>query len=116
MMEDTPEVLSPVAARRRELEARPDDPEARLALARALADGDQLAEALALYDSLATPATGYLERALADLVELLAAYPEEHALRELMGDVYARAGRFEEAMEMYRWLLAQDEPNNLAGG
>ena len=101
-----PALLSPISLLRRRLDESPDDHEARLALARALVEGGQLGEALPLYDALASPITGYLEAALNDLVALVQAGAEDRALRELLGDVYARAGRFQEAMEMYRWLLA----------
>lgn len=114
--DDAPALLSPVAVLRRRLEATPEDREARLGLARALAGNGELAEALPLYDSLATPASGYLEKILADLEALARAHSQHRALRELMGDAYARAGRFQEAMAMYRWLLARDDPGNHAGG
>ncbi|MDI7278107.1 MAG: tetratricopeptide repeat protein, partial [Anaerolineae bacterium] len=114
--EEMPALLSPVAVLRRRLETAPDDHEARLALARALADSGQLDEALLLYDSLASPASGLLERVLADLEAVAATNAEHIGLRELMGDAYARAGRFQQAMEMYRWLLARDDRSDVAGG
>ncbi len=114
--EEAPEPLSRVAVLRRRLEAAPDDREATLELARALIDEGRLDEALPLYDSLATPASGMLDRVLADLEAVAAVNAEHVGLRELMGDAYARAGRFQEAMSMYRWLLARDEHSDAAGG
>lgn len=114
--EEAPEPLSRVAVLRRRLEAAPDDREATLELARALVDEGRLDEALPLYDSLATPASGMLDRVLADLEAVAAVNAEHIGLRELMGDAYARAGRFQEAMSMYRWLLARDEHSDAAGG
>jgi tetratricopeptide (TPR) repeat protein len=114
--EEAPEPLSRVAVLRRRLEAAPDDREATLELARALVDEGRLDEALPLYDNLATPASGMLDRVLADLEAVAAVNSEHVGLRELMGDAYARAGRFQEAMSMYRWLLARDEHNDAAGG
>ncbi len=113
---EVPEPLSQVAVLRRRLEAAPDDREASLALARALVDEGRLDEALPLYDSLATPVSGMLDRVLADLEAVAAVNTEHVGLRELMGDAYARAGRFQEAMRMYRWLLARDDHSDDAGG
>jgi tetratricopeptide (TPR) repeat protein len=113
---DEPALLSTVSVLRRQVEASPEDPEARAALARALAENGQLAEALPLYDALAVPASGYLDRILTELEAIAQLYPESRALRELMGDAYTRAGRFHEAMAMYRWLLAQESPSDLTGG
>ncbi|MGQ9681780.1 MAG: tetratricopeptide repeat protein [Anaerolineae bacterium] len=109
-------LLSPVAVLRRRVDAAPDDQQAHLALARALVEAGDLAEALSVYDKLAVPASGLLDTVLADLEMVALSHPRYRALRELMGDAYARAGRFQEAMAMYRWLLAADDVEHLAGG
>ena len=114
--DEAPPLLSPVAVLRRRLDVNPEDREVRLALARALAENGDLGEALPLYDSLAVPATGYLDVVLADLEALVQAHSNHRALRELMGDAYARAGRFQEAMHMYRWLLSRGDRQDVAGG
>lgn len=102
---DLPEVLSPAIALRRQLEAAPDDNDTRLALARTLVENGNLAEALPLYDVLAAPESGYLDVALGDLEKLAQTDNHNRLLREVLGDAYARAGRFQEAMRMYHWLL-----------
>ncbi len=103
--EAPPAILSPLSVLRHRLEAEPNDHETRLALARTLVESGQVLEALPLYDALASPASGYLAQVLADLEAIVRDGNQDRALRELMGDAYARAGRFQEAMEMYRWLL-----------
>ena len=104
--EAPPALLSPVSVLRRQLEVDPQDQQARLALAQALVESGQLGEALSHYDALATPASGYLDAVLQDLEAIAERDLVDRSLRELLGDAYARAGRFQEAMEMYRWLLA----------
>ena len=98
-------MVSPVALLRRQLEVMPEDDDTGLALARALVQAGKGAEALPLYDRLATPGSGYLETALADLEALAQGDGGDRASRELLGDAYARAGRLQDAMRMYRWLL-----------
>lgn len=115
-LEDEPALLSPVAVWRRRLEVAPEDQEAQVALARALAEAGELAEALAICDRLATPASGLLDRALAELEAMAELYPDSRPLREVMGDAYARGGRFQEAMAMYRWLLEHEDASDAAGG
>ena len=112
--EPPPALLSPLSVLQRRLDMDPADHEARLALARELVQSGRLAEALPLYDTLASPVSGYLDTALADLEALVRGGNEDRALRELLGDVYARAGRFQEAMETYRWLLAHSQPPSAA--
>lgn len=93
--------LSPVSALQHQLEATPDDHDTRLALARALTREGRLEEALTHYDALAAQGN-YLGQVIADLEALVRATPGDRALCDLLGDAYARAGRFQDSMRMYR--------------
>jgi tetratricopeptide (TPR) repeat protein len=108
-------LLSPLALWQRRLDEAPDDHNARLGLARALVENGQLVESLPHYDILAVQ-PGYLDKVVADLEALTQAHPGERALRERLGDAYARAGRFQDALRMYHWLLARDDANDDAVG
>lgn len=114
--EGSPGPLSPLAALQRQLEATPDDHEVRLALARALVQAGRVEDALAHYEALAALVGPYLSKVIADLEALLRASPSDRALREFLGDAYARAGRFQDAMMMYRWPVEHDESNDVVGG
>lgn len=109
-----PRVSASLAALRHRLELVPDDNQARLALARLLVESGELAEGLSIYDALATP-SGLLSAVLADLEAFFRAGKRSRGLRQLLGDCYARAGRLQQAMEMYRQLVPEDR-NDIAGG
>ena len=111
----SPDLLSPITVLQRQLDATPDDHEARLALARALARDGRTEEALVHYDALAAQGN-YLSQVIADLEALVRATPGDRALRDLLGDAYARAGRFQEAMMMYRSPSEQESSNHAIGG
>jgi len=105
--------LAPVEPAAAVLQSRlaenPDDWQTRLALARALTQEDRLPEAWPHYRALATPESGCLDAALADLEAIAQSHPTLRSVRELLGDAYARANRFMDAMEMYHWLLTHPE-------
>lgn len=89
------------------LQENPKDNETRLALARFYRDEGRLPDALVEYRSVAYPTSGQMDAVIADLEALSEAYPEDLEVKELLADVYARAGQLQRALDIYRWLQAR---------
>ncbi len=101
------EMLEPVtgvAALRKKLAADPADHVTRLALARALLDGDALEEAWAEYGELVA-AGKEMEEVLDDLERVVAAKPENTQARRVLGDVYMKRGELDKALQAYSQAL-----------
>jgi tetratricopeptide (TPR) repeat protein len=81
------------------LAIRPDDHEARLALAQAYKREGNLEEAIEHYEKL-VQASALLDKVIEDLKD-----EENHLALRLLGDAYLKAGRLEEALEAYRKAL-----------
>ena len=86
------------------LAADPTDHSSRLALADAFAQEARWSEAAEQYGQLLR-STKPLDALIGNLVTLTEAHPEQFALQQVLGDAYMEAGRFDEAMAKYNWLL-----------
>ncbi len=100
------EEISDVARYAAAVEAAPGDAGARLALARAYAAEASWAEAAAQYAEL-VQSPDVLAEVVADLERYTAAQPQQLALQQVLGDAYMEAGRLDEALAKYNWLLTQ---------
>jgi cytochrome c-type biogenesis protein CcmH/NrfG len=94
---DSPE-LSDYKAR---LEKNPNDHDSRLRLARALRDKGNWADSVAQYETLVE------NLALLDAVSSDLAASTHPRARRLLGDIYMRQGRLQEALDTYRGALNQ---------
>ena len=101
------EVASPVAELMAALEQSPDDSATRLALARAHMEQAALDEAAEQYETLARGAPEALDDVIADLEAIIAEQPELLGLQQVLGDAYMEAGRLQDALDKYNWLLTQ---------
>jgi hypothetical protein len=90
----------------RRLQADPNDHASRLAFARALRDGQQVAPSLDQYESL-IEAAQLLEDVANDLGSLAEAQPDTARVRRLLGDAHMRRGKLQEALDAYRSALEQ---------
>jgi tetratricopeptide (TPR) repeat protein len=90
----------------RRLQADPNDHASRLAFARALRDGQQVAPSLDQYESLIESAQ-LLEDVTNDLGSLAEAQPDTARVRRLLGDAHMRRGMLQEALDAYRSALEQ---------
>jgi hypothetical protein len=88
------------------LQADPNDHATRLAFARALRDGQQVAPSLDQYESL-IEAAQLLEDVANDLGSLAEAQPDTARVRRLLGDAHMRRGMLQEALDAYRSALEQ---------
>ena len=113
--EPEPEVVEPAAQAslpegelfaqyRQRLEADPGDHANRLALARALRANQQLDTSLDHYEVL-IDASQFLEDVSSDLADLADEHPERPRMRRLLGDIYMRQGKLQEALDSYRSAL-----------
>lgn len=83
--------------------SHPDDPQARLNLARLYAQQENWQEALGHYRALFDAAPHIVFQVIADL-EQLAGKSDAKPLQQLLGDAYMVAGRVQEALLQYRKL------------
>lgn len=104
-VEETPPSLADIYLLK--LQENPKDNETRLALARFYRDEGRLSDALTEYRSVAYPTSGQMDAVIADLEALAEAQPENLEVKELLADVYARAGQLQRALDLYRWLQAR---------
>lgn len=101
----SPGLLSEIERCRQQLEIKPKDDEARLALARAYRDAAQIKLALQEYDTLAHSKTKRMAEIVADMEGLVASRPDSLEAHELLADVYAKNGQLQQALQRYRWVL-----------
>ena len=102
-----PEAVAAEPVEETAMEAAPGDAGARLALARAYAAEAAWAEAAAQYAELVQSSPDVLAEVVADLERYTAAQPQQLALQQVLGDAYMEAGRLDEALAKYNWLLKQ---------
>ncbi|MBI2845237.1 MAG: tetratricopeptide repeat protein [Chloroflexi bacterium] len=88
--------------------AHPDDPQARLNLARVYAQHENWVEAIGHYRALFDAGPHAVFQVISDL-EQLAAKSEATQLQQLLGDAYLVAGRVPEALAQYQKLLAKSK-------
>ena len=98
-------LLSEIERCRQQLEVKPKDDDARLALARAYRDAAQIKLALQEYDILAHSKTKRTAEIVADMEGLVASRPDNLEAHELLADVYAKNGQLQLALQRYRWVL-----------
>jgi tetratricopeptide (TPR) repeat protein len=91
---------------RMRLEQNPDDYPTRLALARALRGSQELPSSLDHYEAL-IDSSQLLQDVLDDLDGLTKEKTDLPRLRRLLGDVYMRQGKLQEALDAYRTALDQ---------
>jgi tetratricopeptide (TPR) repeat protein len=91
-------------------DALPADPVARRRLADAYAASGQPAEAAMSYRLLLRADPAMVGALAAPVEELAAAYPAEPAVLRLLGELYLRQGRYNQAMAVYRSLLLAGAP------
>lgn len=120
VMEAVPQVaaapLAPVSAEipageaydtfRERLTNQPDDHPTRLALARQLANDDNVLASLGQYEMLVF-AEASLETLESDLAQVVENRPSVAQARRVLGDVFMRQGRLQEALATYRAALEQ---------
>jgi len=83
------------------------DQPARLALARAYADGQEWGPAAEQYGLLIQQAPDLLPDLVADLEAQALAHPEQAALQQALGDAYMESGQLQEALDIFNRLLKQ---------
>lgn len=83
--------------------SHPDDPQARLNLARLFAQQENLEEALVHYRALFDAGPHFVFQVIADL-EQLAGKSDSKPLQQLLGDAYMVTGRVPEALAQYQKL------------
>ncbi len=98
-------LLSEIERCRQQLEVKPKDDDARLALARAYRDAAQIKLALQEYDILAHSKTKRTAEIVADMEGLVASRPDNLEAHELLADVYTKNGQLQLALQRYRWVL-----------
>ncbi|MBI3287776.1 MAG: tetratricopeptide repeat protein [Chloroflexi bacterium] len=92
------------------LASDPQDHAARLAAARLLREGGQLAEALAHYQRLVHVPGSVPAEVMTDLAEMVEGHPDNLLAPQLLGDAYLKEGRLREGLEMYRRLRSVLRP------
>ncbi|MCI0709016.1 MAG: hypothetical protein L0154_02530 [Chloroflexi bacterium] len=88
------------------LEANPQDHDTRVNLARNLSKSGNLDESLAHYETLIN-SSAKLDLVATDLGGLIKNLPRHPKARRMLGDVYMRQGRLQEALDTYRGALDQ---------
>jgi len=99
-----PSPLSDVERHRRQLEQKPKDDSARLALARAYRDREQMEMALEQYGALVRARSKLLPEAIRDMESIVASRPDNLQAHELLADLYTRSGQLRKAIERLRWI------------
>ena len=103
----TVDITAAIAGYLAKLEASPQDHPTRLALARAYVATGEWEKAAQQYTQLAQSAAEVRGDVIADLERSTQEHPEQWPLHQALGDAYMEAGRFEEALAKYNWLLSQ---------
>jgi len=85
------------------LASRPQDHEARLALARAYLQESDLDEAASHYREIVSSGS-LLDEAIDDLEATADDAPDHLPVQELLADAYMKDGRLQKALDKYRWL------------
>ncbi len=85
------------------LASRPQDHEARLALARAYLQESDLDEAASHYREIVSSGS-LLDEAIDDLEAMADDAPDHLPVQELLADAYMKDGRLQKALDKYRWL------------
>lgn len=101
-----PPVPAQFAEHKARLEQNPDDHDTRLRLARELGTHGSTGDSLKQYEALVEN-SAMLDTVSTDLVVLANRLPEHPKVRRLLGDVYMRQGRLQEALDTYRGALNQ---------
>ncbi len=99
-----PELLVGISAFQEQLAADPSDHAARLALAQALAEEDEVGAALDQFGQLINSGQ-HLDKVLQGLERLVTARPDDTLARRLVGDVYMKQGDLDRALDAYRQAL-----------
>ena len=86
--------------------AFPEEPEERLALARAALKSGSWPQALSIYTTLVNSAE-LLDGVIDDLEEGIRNHPEDFAGYQMIGDAYMKDGRLPSALQAYRTALAK---------
>ena len=86
------------------LVANPNDHEARLNLARGLGQQGSTKDSLSQYETL-VEYSDKLDVVAEDLSGLMERMPQHPKVRRLLGDIYMRQGRLQEALDTYRGAL-----------
>jgi len=105
------EVAEPEVVVTRKLEAPsiedlPEDPGARLALARAALDTGDWVDALAIYETLVS-SSDMLDSVIDNLEAGVSRFPDDPAGYQLLGDACMKDGRLHAALEAYRVALSK---------
>ncbi|MCB9438100.1 MAG: hypothetical protein H6673_14070 [Anaerolineales bacterium] len=101
-----PPVPAQFAEHKARLEQNPDDHDTRLRLARELGTHGSTGDSLKQYEALVEN-SAMLDTVSTDLVALASNLPDHPKVRRLLGDVYMRQGRLQEALDTYRGALNQ---------
>lgn len=88
------------------LESNPQDHDTRINLARNLSKSGNLDESLAHYETLINN-SAQLDLVATDLGSMIKNLPRHPKARRMLGDVYMRQGRLQEALDTYRGALDQ---------
>ncbi len=91
---------------RTSLTANPQDHETRLDLARKLIEDNQVLESVGQYEVLAS-AAAMLDDIEDDLNQIVESRPNLPQARRVLGDVFMRKGRLQDALDAYRTALEQ---------
>ena len=106
--EPTPEpaavIPSDLADYVQRLERNPNDHSSRLTFARHLSRANQINESLNEYETLIKK-SAELDNVSSELANLIKQLPTHPKARRLLGDVYMRQGRLQEALDTYRGAL-----------
>jgi tetratricopeptide (TPR) repeat protein len=88
------------------VEDLPEDPDARLAMARAALNAGDWSEALMIYETLVS-SSELLESVIEDMQAGVRRHADDAAGYQLLGDAFMKDGRLQDALKTYRMALAQ---------
>jgi tetratricopeptide (TPR) repeat protein len=89
------------------LEADPSDYGTQLSLARAYVEDKAWDAAASQYESLARSAPDLVDEVIGDLEGVTEGQPDLLSLQQTLGDALMEAGRLDEALAKYNWVLKQ---------